>query len=36
MPLGALLDQWEIFKQFHGLVMGKTELFVDDLIPSIA
>jgi hypothetical protein len=36
MPLGALLDQWEIYRQFHGLARGKTELFVDDLILPIA
>ena len=33
MPLGALLDQWEIYKQFHGLEKVKEEVFIDDLVP---
>jgi len=33
MPLGALLDQWEIYKQFHGLAKAKEEVFIDDLVP---
>ena len=33
MPLGALLDQWEIYKQFHGLAKAKTEAFIDEVIP---
>ena len=33
MPLGALLDQWEIYKQFHGLAKAIMETYVDDLIP---
>jgi len=33
MPLGELLDQWEIHKQFNGMVKPKRELFIDDLIP---
>lgn len=34
MPLGALLDQWEVFKQFHGLAKAKIEYSVEDVIPS--
>ena len=33
MPLGALLDQWETYKQFHGLAKVKEEVFIDDLVP---
>jgi hypothetical protein len=33
MPLGALLDQWEIYKQFHGLAKAKTDYGIDDIIP---
>ena len=33
MPLGALLDQWEVYKQFHGLAKAKAETYIDDLIP---
>ena len=33
MPLGALLDQWEVYKQYHGLAKAKTDTFIDDLIP---
>ena len=33
MPLGALLDQWEIYKQFHGLAKATMETYIDDLIP---
>ena len=33
MPLGALLDQWEICKQFNGLTRAKSELYINDLIP---
>jgi hypothetical protein len=34
MPIGELLDQWEIHKQFNGLAKPKRELFIDDIIPS--
>jgi len=34
MPLGALLDQWEIYKQFHGLAKAKTEYAIDEIIPA--
>lgn len=33
MPLGHLLDQIEIFKQFHGMSKPKQELTIDDIIP---
>jgi hypothetical protein len=32
MPLGDLLDQWEIYKQFHGLAKPKREVFIDEII----
>jgi len=34
MPLGALLDQWEIYKQFHGIARVKTEYSIEDVVPS--
>jgi hypothetical protein len=33
MAIGELLDQWEIHKQFSGMVKPKVELFIDDVIP---
>ena len=33
MPLGHLLDQWEIYKQFNGLAKAKREHFIDEVIP---
>ena len=33
MPLGALLDQWEVYKQYHGLAKVKVEYYIDDIIP---
>ncbi len=33
MPLGDLLDQWEVYKQFHGLAKDKSGAYIDDLIP---
>lgn len=35
MPIGELLDQWEIHKQFTGLAKYKREVFIDDIIPVI-
>ena len=32
MPLGALLDQCEIYKQFHGIAKAKAEYFIEDII----
>jgi len=34
MTIGGLLDQWEIHKQFMGMVKPKVELFIDEIIPS--
>jgi hypothetical protein len=34
MPIGELLDQWEIHKQFTGLAKPKREIFIDDIIPA--
>jgi len=33
MPIGDLLDQWEIHKQFNGLAKPKREFFIDDVMP---
>jgi hypothetical protein len=33
MPLGHLLDQWEIYKQFNGMVKPKKENPIDEVIP---
>ena len=33
MPLGALLDQWEVYKQFHGLAKTKGDHYIEDVIP---
>jgi hypothetical protein len=34
MPLGALLDQWEAYRQFHGIAHVKTEYSIEDVLPS--
>ncbi len=34
MPIGALLDQWEVYRQFHNLVKPRRELLIDDIIPE--
>ena len=34
MPLGALLDQWEIYKQFHGMAKAKEEYAIDEIITA--
>lgn len=34
MPLGALLDQWEVYKQFHGIAKPKQECYIDHVIPN--
>jgi hypothetical protein len=34
MPLGHLLDQIEIYKQFHGLARPKREAMIDEVIPA--
>lgn len=33
MPMGELMDQWEIHKQFIGMVKLKREVFIDEVIP---
>ena len=33
MPFGQLLDQWEIYKQFHGMTKVRRET-IDDAIPA--
>jgi len=33
MPIGDLLDQWEIHKQFTGMAKPKREYFIDEIIP---
>lgn len=34
MPLGHLLDQIEIYKQFHDLAKPKREVTIDEVIPA--
>ena len=34
MPLGALLDQWEVYKQYYGLAKAKMEFGIDAIIPA--
>lgn len=34
MPIGALLDQWECYKQFNGLAKPRHEYFIDEIIPA--
>jgi len=33
MPFGHLLDQWEIYKQYHDMAKPKRQVFIDDVIP---
>ena len=33
MPIGALLDQWEVYQQYHGLAKAKVEYTIDGIIP---
>jgi hypothetical protein len=33
MPIGKLLDQWEIYKQWNGLAKAKREVSIDEVIP---
>ena len=33
MPIGELLDQWEIHKQFTGMAKPKREVSIDEIIP---
>ena len=34
MPLGALLDQWEVYKQFNGITKTTEESYIDSVIPA--
>jgi hypothetical protein len=34
LPVGELLDQWEIHKQYSGIAKPKREMFIDDIIPA--
>ena len=33
MPLGDLLDQWEIYRQFHSMAKPYVERDIDDVVP---
>jgi len=33
MPLGHLLDQWEIYKQFEGMSKPAREVSIDEIVP---
>jgi hypothetical protein len=34
MPLGDLLDQWEVYRQFQGIASVKKEYSIEDVVPS--
>jgi hypothetical protein len=34
MPIGHLLDQWELYKQWNGLAKPKREYYIDEIIPG--
>ena len=34
MPLGSLMDQIEIYKQWNGITQPKKYLTIDDIIPE--
>ena len=34
MPLGALLDQWEVYRQYQGIASAKTEHSIEEVVPS--
>jgi hypothetical protein len=34
MPLGHLLDQWEVYMQFNGMAKPMREHYIDDIIPA--
>ena len=36
MPLGALLDQWEVYRQATGLMKNKSEGNIEQVIPNNA
>lgn len=33
MPIGHLLDQWEVYKQWRGLAKPRREHFIEEAIP---
>lgn len=33
MPLGQLLDQWELYRQFYGMAKPWHEYAIDEIIP---
>jgi hypothetical protein len=35
MPLGHLLDQWEVYRQFHGMAKERREYEIDEIVPAI-
>ena len=34
MPIGHLLDQWEVHKQFTGIAKRRQSVTIDDIIPA--
>ena len=32
MPIGAFLDQWEIYRQYNGLARPYRETFIDEIL----
>ena len=34
MPLGALLEQWEAYRQFNGLAEVKREHYIDEIVAA--
>ncbi len=34
MPIGSLLDQIEIYRQFHGMAKPYREYYIDEIIPD--
>ena len=33
MPIGDLLDQWEVYKQYNGMAKSKQDTIIDNVIP---
>jgi len=34
MPLGHLLDQWEVYMQFNGMAKPKRARYIDEIVPE--
>jgi len=34
IPIGDLLDQWEVYKQFHGIVKPAMESYIESVIAA--